>query len=212
MRSKLATVMLLAVGLMSAQAPEGWHAAGSQREAYKIGIDIVRVHGGKQSGFIQSIAAVEDGKFGTLMQNIKADQYRGKTVKLSTFVKTSQAERGAWVWLRIDDAKSSLLDNMQDRLVKGTTDWHRYELVLPVSITAVGIAFGVGLSGSGQAWIDDVTLETVSTETPRTGSLPERVPEPEELEMHKRMLASHDSKPTAAVNLDFEQDARQTQR
>jgi hypothetical protein len=210
MPSRLATVMLLAAVAASAQPPEGWHVAGSQREAYKAGVDTVEVHGGKHAGFIQSLPSVENGRFGTLMQSVKADQYRGKTVKLSTFVKTSQAEGGAWVWLRIDDVESSLLDNMHDRFVKGTTEWRQYELVLPVSKLAVGIAFGVGLNGAGQVWIDDVKLEPVPAETPRTGSLSEQRPKPEELEMHKRMLASHDSQPATAVNLDFEQDKTQT--
>jgi len=33
-------------------------------------------------------------------------------------------------------------DNMQDRAIKGTTDWRRYEVVLDVPEDATGIAPG----------------------------------------------------------------------
>ena len=197
-------VTLTVVAAMNAETPAGWYKAGSQRDAYDIGIDNALVHGGRGSGYIKS-AAAEDGKFGTLMQNIKADQYRGKNVRLSAFMKTSGAEQGAWVWVRIDDTEGSLLDNMHDRIVKGTTDWQRYELVLPVSRTAAGIAFGIGLSGRGQAWIDDVKLEAVDTGTTKTGNIPELRRKPEEMERHKKLLSSYEGKPATAVNADFEQ-------
>jgi hypothetical protein len=139
------------------------------------------------------------------MQNIKADEYRGKSIRWSAFMKTSGAEQGAWLWLRIDDTETGWIDNMNDRLVKGTTDWQRYELVLPVSTTAVGIAFGIGLAGTGQAWIDDVKLEPVNADTPKTGSMPELRRKPEELEDYKKLLSSYNNKPATVVNADFEQ-------
>jgi hypothetical protein len=202
---KTTILTLTAVAVMSAEAPQGWHKSGSQGDAYDIGIDTTGVHGGKGSGYIRSVAGVEEGKFGTMMQNIKADEYRGKKVRLSAFIKTSGAEKGAWVWLRIDDTESGWLDNMHDRLVKGTTDWRRYELVLPASKTVAGIAFGIGLTGTGQAWIDDVKLDAVDNETPRTGNVPELRPDPEEMENHKKLLSSYSSKPVTPVNSDFEQ-------
>ena len=190
---------------MSAEAPNGWHKAGSQRDAYDIGIEAAGAHVGKGSGYIKSVANVEDGKFGTMMQNIKADEYRGKKVKLSAFMKTSGAEQGAWLWLRIDDTETTWLDNMHDRLVKGTTDWQRYELVLPVSTTAVGIAFGLGVSGTGQAWIDEVKLEPAKTDSPKTGNIPELRLKPEETETHEKLLSSYSSKSATVVNADFDQ-------
>lgn len=112
MRLKTTVLTLTVVAVMSAEAPQGWYNAGSQRDAYDTGIDTAGVHGGKGSGYIKSTAGVEPGRFGTMMQNIKADQYRGKNLRLSAFMKTSAAEQGAWVWLRIDDIESGWSDNM----------------------------------------------------------------------------------------------------
>lgn len=202
---RMTVVTLAAVAAMSAEAPNGWHKAGNQPDAYDVGSDTTVAHSGKRSGFIKSVANVEAGKFGTMMQNIKADDYRGKSVKLSAFMKTTGAEQGAWLWLRIDDTETSWLDNMHDRLVKGTTDWQRYELVLPVPTTAVGIAFGIALSGTGQAWIDDVKVEAVNADSPKTGNIPELRHKSEGLEAYKKMLSSYSSKPSTIVNADFEQ-------
>jgi hypothetical protein len=204
MRLMTLVLAVTSVTVMSAEAPQGWYKAGSQRDAYDIGFDSAGAHRGKGSGYIKSTADVDIGKFGTMMQNIKADNYKGKKVRLSAFMRTSGAEQGAWLWLRIDDTDSGWLDNMHDRLVKGTTDWQRYELVLPVSPTAVGIAFGIGLSGRGQAWIDDIKIEAVDPETPKTGNIPELRHKAEEMEQQKKLVDSYNSKPTEGVNLDFE--------
>jgi hypothetical protein len=193
-----------AAALVSANFPTGWRTFSSQPASYEIGIDAVGCHAGKGSGYIRSIAKVEPGKFGTMMQNIKADKYRGKNVKLSAYMRTSAEEDGAWLWLRIDEKESLTLDNMNDRLVKGTTDWKHYELVLPVSGAAIGIAFGIGLTGTGQAWIDDITLEAVEANVSRTGNLPELRNKPGDITRSK-ILADYASRPAAGINLDFEQ-------
>jgi hypothetical protein len=71
---KMAGLTLTAVALLRAEAPDGWYKTGSQLDAYDIGTDTTKAHGGKGSGYIKSVAEVEDGKFGTAMQNIKADE------------------------------------------------------------------------------------------------------------------------------------------
>ena len=75
----------------------------------------------------------------------------------------------------------------------------------PVSATAAGIAFGIALSGTDQAWIDDVKVEAVNADSPRIGNIPELRRKPEEMEVHKKLLSSYHSKPAAVINADFEQ-------
>lgn len=63
---------------------------------------------------------------------------------------------------------------MEDRPIKGTSDWNRYEIVLDVSTEAVHLAFGVLLAGKGQVWIDDIQFEAVGPDVLPTGQpLPE---------------------------------------
>ena len=69
--------------------------------------------------------------------------------------------------MRVDgpeEGKSLRFDNMQSRPIKGTTDWHQYEVVLDVPSESVNIAFGILLYGKGQAWLSDVQFDEVGLE------------------------------------------------
>lgn len=70
--------------------------------------------------------------------------------------------------MRVDGQQHGSLsfDNMQNGPIKGTTDWHRYEVVLDVPAESVAIAFGLLLTGKGLAWINDVQFEEVGAEVP----------------------------------------------
>lgn len=63
--------------------------------------------------------------FGTLTQWFRADEYRGKRLRMTAYVRTSGVERWAGLWMRIDGKEKTGLafDNMMRRPVKGTTDW-----------------------------------------------------------------------------------------
>jgi hypothetical protein len=87
--------------------------------------------------------------------------------------------------MRVDKENSVMaFDNMQDRAIKSTTGWQKYEVALDVDKEATGIAFGILLTGAGRVWLSGTKLEAVSTEVPTTG-------------------ASGKGRPTAPVNLDF---------
>jgi hypothetical protein len=72
--------------------------------------------------------------------------------------------------MRIDGAEGNLqgFDNMEQRPVKGTSEWVRRELVLNVPSDAFAIAIGALLVGPGQVWVDDFTLEVVGSDVPIT--------------------------------------------
>jgi hypothetical protein len=123
------------------------------------------------------------------MQTFSAESFRGKRVRMSGFVSAKDVADWAGLWMRIDGPKSQMLgfDNMQQRAVKGTRDWQKYEIVLDVPDEASEIAFGLLLTGKGQVWMDDLKFEVVGKEVPTTGSGPQK-----------------QSSPTPA-NLDFEE-------
>ncbi len=52
-------------------------------------------------------------------------------------------------------------DNMQDRPIKGTTDWTERSVVLDVPQGSSSINFGILLSGGGQVWVDDFAFAAV---------------------------------------------------
>jgi hypothetical protein len=168
--------------------PTGWFRAGTAPQDYDMGIDREVSHGGRSSGFIQS-KPVEHKGFGTLMQAIKADNYLGKRLRLSAYLKTEDVATWAGLWMRVDGPTGASLafDNMQDRPVRGTADWTRYEIVLDIPESGVNIAFGFLLAGNGVVWADDFKLESVGQDVPVT-------------DMRKKMREL----PLEPLNLDFE--------
>jgi hypothetical protein len=64
--------------------------------------------------------------------------------------------------------QSLAFDNMQNRPIKGTTEWKRYDVVLNVPQGATGVFLGILLDGPGQVWLNDVKVEVVGTDVPVT--------------------------------------------
>lgn len=143
---------------------------------HEFGVDLgVRRSG--RSGYVRSIAEVppNGSAFGALIQSISALEYRGKRLRLSGYVRTDKVtERGAGLWMRIDSpTRTTAFDNMVEynRPILGDNDWTRESVVLDVANDAIGVTFGLLLSGGGVARVDDMTLEVVDTSVPTTGSV-----------------------------------------
>lgn len=179
--------------------PVGWQRAPSNSSnGYSIIVDTNIKHGGKASAAIKFTCGDENG-FGSLSQVISADEYRGKRVRLSGWLKTENTN-AAGLWMRVDGNRRLLgFDNMLNRAVKGTTDWKRYEVVLDVPSEAVNIFFGTIVDGKGQVWVDDVNLEIVGNNVPPTNQL-----SPEQMRLDDSNRNPKNSDIKQPVNLGFE--------
>ncbi|WP_026969978.1 S41 family peptidase [Algoriphagus terrigena] len=133
--------------------PSGWESFGSQD--YKIYIDSLTAKSGKFSAVIESAESPSD--FKALAFNLP-NNYNGKSIKLSGFIKTENVSGGfAGLWMRIDPGIA--LDNMSDRGITGTTDWKEYEITLPLNPkNTQQIIVGGLLSGKGKMWLDDLRV------------------------------------------------------
>lgn len=151
----------------------GWFLGGTQPQDYRIGIDTTVTHGGKASGYLQAIGGASKG-FGTLMQMVQPGSYAGKRVRMSGWAKANGVGDWAGLWMRVDapGKRGVGIDNMQNRPIKGTSDWARYEIVLDVPTTATAIAFGILLQGKGEVWFDDVQFAAVGPDVPTTNLEP----------------------------------------
>ncbi len=154
------SLILLANPSALAAPPEGWFLSGSAPGAYAA--EIVReAHTGEGSARFGSIKA-RTGGFGTMMQSIAADDYRGQRIRMSAWVRSEQVDDWAGLWMRVDGVGSMLaFDNMEDRAITGDTVWSEHRIVLDVSEHAEKIAFGILVSGPGTVWLDDVSLTEV---------------------------------------------------
>ena len=161
--------LLLAGGVGTAWAdqPRDWGGGGG---GYELSRDDTVKHGGKASGSVRSTGNAAGG-FGTFTQAFRADQYRGKRLRMTGYVKTEGVEGWAGLWMRVDgkDKTGLAFDNMQTRPVKGTTAWKQYELVLDIPEEAEEIYFGFLVAGKGQGWVDDLAFEVVGKDVATTG-------------------------------------------
>jgi hypothetical protein len=163
-------VLLLTCSLaLQAAVPEGWMLAGSKPASYEVGTDAQAAYSGHPSAYLKAKEPVSDG-FGTLMQAFRANKYLGKRVRFSAFVKSDGIQSWAGLWMRVDKGKDSVaFDNMEDRSIKGTIAWQKYEVVLDVPQDATGIFFGVLLEGPGTVWLNSAKFEVVGADVPTTG-------------------------------------------
>ncbi|MEX0965958.1 MAG: hypothetical protein WD077_01875 [Bacteroidia bacterium] len=177
------------VALLSFDLPTGWFKAGDQPKSYEMGTDKGAGQDGKNAATIKSIDKSIKG-FGTLMQNCLPGKYLGKRVRMSGLMKSKDVTEWAGFWFRVDQVNSQgalSFDNMQDRAIKGTTDWKKYEIVLDVPTKASNLAYGALLSGTGQIWFSNLKFEVVDNTVPTTDNGKNNMPlsEPTNLDFEK---------------------------
>jgi len=153
------------------EPPAGWAINGNA--GYNIGLGRVTTHGGTGAVHISSTdprATVGGG----VTQYVLADDYRGKRVRLSGWVRHLALESTiAGLYMRVDgDFQTLAFDNSASHALQGTADWHQVEVVLDVPNDAIGLSFGVFLSGArGELVADDLSLEVVPASGPTTNTL-----------------------------------------
>jgi hypothetical protein len=179
----LSILVLGSLHLLMAEVPTGWFVAGNDPKEFTVSTDPA-TYAGKPSVSLRSATANPSG-FVTLMQSFLPDGYSGKRVRFSGVIRSDRVDRWAGLWMRVD--AGSLVagfDNMQQRPVKGTTDWTRYSVVMDVPVGTSSVNFGILLDGPGTVWLSGVTFEVVGNEVPVTATF---------------------TSPSAPQNLDFQQ-------
>ncbi len=182
----------------------GWKMLGGGAD-FAITREATNAHGGRACVHIRSVVDEPQG-FAGIGQAIRADAYQGKRIRLSGYLRTRNVAGQATLWMRVDGLAGTLqLDNMTGRGVMGTTDWTRFAIVLDVPAESVSLHYGALLSGPGEAWVDDLALETVdpaavAVTAPPDGAQPF---EGADIAAAKKRNAAL---PAAPVNMGFEAD------
>ncbi len=153
----------------SDEVPRGWILTGNRSEDFAVSVTREVRHDGPASAHLRCVKSRSEG-FGSLAQRIAADDYRGKRLRLSAWIKGALAgDQWGGLWMRVDGAGPTLaFDNMQDRPIHGAQDFTRHEIVLDVPDEAVRIMFGALVVGGGEIWIDELSLEEVGDDVPVT--------------------------------------------
>jgi erythromycin esterase len=175
---------------------DGWIGPKKGASDYESVLDQQIKHGGTSSACVKSVAD-QPKIFGNLMQAFAADNFRGKRVRMSAFVKSENVEKLAGLWMRIDGQEYGTLafDNMMTRPITGTSDWKQYDIVLDLPEESADISFGILLSGKGKVWVDDFKFDVVSNDVMTTAI---------EAPKQKRQGKPNPNLPKQPQNLDFE--------
>jgi erythromycin esterase len=137
-----------------------WSAGGT---GYEIAVDQTDFISGTQSLRIRSFNPPLNG-LGTASQLVPLQQVRGKHLRVSGWIKTSNVLGYAAIWMRVDGTNGFItLDNMSQTGPYSNTDWTFYQYDRDVSANGVQVVFGVFLSGSGTAWFDALQIEVDGT-------------------------------------------------
>ncbi len=117
------------------------------------------------------VASHSNASWAATVANISGRGFVGKRIRLTANVKTDGAIDGAFVWLRVDHEGQRTLCNLQnpaDLRLKGTHDFTPLSCVLDVPSGTSNIAFGLGLDGTGRAWIGPATIDEVGRDVAET--------------------------------------------
>ncbi len=163
-------LVLLALVFFSFVVPKGWHTSGSAEDKYDIGVWKIGGHdSSKNCGVIRSNKNdYFETDYGSLMQTFSSQQYLGKRIRMTGYMKSRGVKAWAGFYVRADKENSKeplTFAHMQDRPIKGTTDWSQYKLEIDVPYNASKVAFGAVLHGQGQIWFDDLSFEIIGNST-----------------------------------------------
>jgi hypothetical protein len=177
---KILIITMFASSLLSVRSAMAWHTRQNLPKGWGLGgkgdvqeysgtLDHTVAHGGKSSVLVQSIAP-NPKEFVSLTQNLSAQEYRGKRIRFTGYLKTENIRQRAKLWMEIYDGDKYLAgDAMNDRAISGTTPWTKYSIVLDVPEQSTGINYGAAFVGDGKLWADDFQIEVVDKAVPTTG-------------------------------------------
>ena len=149
----------------------GWIVTGTDPNKFEAALDKEVFFKGTKSVILKSISTeLEAGDYFTVMQQFKAKNYIGKRVRFSAFVKARGVTGWGGLWMRIDNITANIvkIDNMQNRPITGDTDWNHYSVVLDVPENSAIMNIGILLYGTGELWMDDVSVDFVDRHVPTT--------------------------------------------
>lgn len=148
--------------------PRGWWSDGSQGKG-RVGIDQEITLEGEKVACIEHSDCPAHAEV-WLWNDIDASGYIGKRVKLTAYLKSEAVTGTATIGLRMKSANNGCagLDEMDNRPIKGTTDWTKCETVMDVPPDTVHIRIGARLQGSGIMWVGGLSFEEVGGDVPVT--------------------------------------------
>jgi hypothetical protein len=152
-----------------AGTPTGWGMVGQATAStakYLVG-RTADAHGGATALALIGSDSL-NVQFAGVGQPVRADNYRGKRVRFTAWVRSENvAGNLAGLWMRVDGpGATQAFDNSATHSIKGTSAWHQVEIILDVPADAIGITFGFLMRGQGFIAVDDMKWEVIPANGP----------------------------------------------
>jgi hypothetical protein len=168
-KSAAALLLMLstAATLAEDRVPPGWKFASSSSGAYAAGTEIPPGLSGHKAAFLRAVSVADPSRSGSgLGHMVVADAYRGQRIRVSTRLKTENAD-SARCAMDVRE-KGLILAYANVPVAKGSHDWTDCNVVLDVSADATEIDVGFNMMGGGTVWSDGFRLEIVGKDVPLT--------------------------------------------
>jgi hypothetical protein len=188
-RVLLATLLLVAMAhgaegpMALAPLPAGWTSMAGNGGPLalpgvcQVGVDSQKSVPGRQ---LYSIRCMNDvlPSYGGARSTLRTASYRGKRVRVSAWLMASGIQGvptpqyagiigEAGLWIGVGSPSNGIrMDRMQNRTIRGTTDWVYRDFVVDVPEDNNQMFIGVWMQGQGQVWARDFNIEEVPDTVP----------------------------------------------
>lgn len=150
----------------------GWGRTGWSPDAYDYSAEASAAYEGETGARVKSKSPFEGGdKYTLLEQYLDAQQFAGKRVRVTGYIKGQDVSGVAGLFLRYYatlDQSVVDLSRLEGQKVTGTSDWRKYEAVMDIPAGSYAIGYGLSITGEGEVWIDSLVVEVVGSEVPIT--------------------------------------------
>jgi hypothetical protein len=115
-------------------------------------------------------SVVDPPGFASIYQIFSAKDYRNKRVRLSGYLKAKAVKDWGALFMQVDAPDRILaFDAMEERPVKGTSDWTKVAVVLDVPPKSTKIKIGFLQAGGGTSWLSNCAFDIVDSALSTTG-------------------------------------------
>ncbi|HEY5005351.1 MAG TPA: bifunctional nuclease domain-containing protein, partial [Ktedonobacteraceae bacterium] len=158
----------------------GWWFIGFPKDASTYQIDQTIKRSAKGSLLITNQDAQPMISAFLNHEGFLADNYLGKRLRLHAYAKTDDVKH-VTVVVELNGSREALrLRSVSTPIIRGTTDWTKYEIIFDVPNDTAFIKFSLHMMGAGQMWLDKIDFEEVDSSMPLTEDAGPRIPFPEE--------------------------------
>jgi erythromycin esterase len=139
-------------------ALHGWFVGGE----FNISLDSSECSNGGQSLCFRSIGGAEPVLPGFAAARLPVHPFRGKRIRFSGALKTTNTTVPFSLWLRADAGDDpAAFSQLSRRGPKGATGWKRYSVELDVPMVTTTLYMGAVFQGEGSAWLDDLAIDVL---------------------------------------------------